>query len=126
MHGHGNPINRRMLEVCVFSHLSSDLRSGDVCIEGSESFADYRKQLLSWGECRAQLPGYCERVGIPSSADELVSALQKLLSETASEVDGKFPELREDVSIGPQGEPVLRRVTAKEVPADLGRVWAVR
>ncbi|WP_457831944.1 hypothetical protein, partial [Staphylococcus aureus] len=34
-HGLGNPTNRRYLEVCVFSHLASDLRSGDVCIEGA-------------------------------------------------------------------------------------------
>jgi TnpA family transposase len=116
-HGHGNPTNRRMLEVCVFSHLASDLRSGDVCIDGSESFSDYRKQLLSWDECKLQLPAYCERVGIPDSAEELIDALQKLLADTANEVDAAFPELRDDVSIGPQGEPVLRRVTAKEVPA---------
>lgn len=116
-HGHGNPTNRRMLEVCVFSHLASDLRSGDVCIDGSESFSDYRKQLLPWDECKLQLPAYCQRVGIPDSADELIDALQKLLTVTANEVDAAFPELREDVSIGPQGEPVLRRVTAREVPA---------
>lgn len=115
--GHGDPTNRRMLEVCVFSHLSGDLRSGEVCIDGSESFSDYRKRLLSWPECQQQLAAYCQRVGVPDSPDGLVDALQTLLAETAAEVDKTFPELREDVSIGPQGEPVLRRVTAKEVPA---------
>ncbi|WP_163420365.1 hypothetical protein, partial [Escherichia coli] len=46
--GQGHPTNRRNLEVCVFSHLATELRSGGVCVDGSESFADYRKQLLPW------------------------------------------------------------------------------
>lgn len=116
-HGLGNPTNRRMLEVCVFSHLSGDLRSGDVCIDRSEAFADYRKQLLPWEECQALLPAYCERVGLPASADGLVDALKQLLGDTAFQVDKDFPELQGDVSIGPNGEPSLRRVTAREVPA---------
>ncbi|RXK32770.1 hypothetical protein A6g_02605, partial [Bacillus velezensis] len=47
----GPPTNRRYLEVCVFSYLANELRSGDMCVQGSESFADYRKQLLPWDEC---------------------------------------------------------------------------
>lgn len=113
----GNPTNRRMLEVCVFSHLSADLRSGDVCIEGSEAFADYRKQLLNWDECKERLPAFCERVGIPADAGAFVGALKTLLQDTAAKVDKEFPELTGDVSIGAQGEPSLRRVTAREIPA---------
>lgn len=114
--GLGHPTNRRMLEVCVFSHLSADLKSGEICIEGSESFSNYRLKLLPWEECERELPAYCERIGIPQTADGLVEALKALLSDTASEVDASFPELREDVAIGSQGEPILKRVAAKEVP----------
>lgn len=57
----GPPTNRRYLEVCVFSYLANELRSGDMCVQGSESFADYRKQLLPWDECLQRLPAYCER-----------------------------------------------------------------
>jgi hypothetical protein len=39
-------IDRRQLEVCVFSYLMAALRSGDVTVKGSESFADHRDQLL--------------------------------------------------------------------------------
>ncbi|TQH28527.1 hypothetical protein FLI61_32375, partial [Pseudomonas aeruginosa] len=42
------------------------LRSGDLCVQGSESFADYRKQLLPWEECLQRLPAYCEKVGLPT------------------------------------------------------------
>ena len=39
-------LHRRHLEVCVFPSLDHGLRSGDVYVEGSEAYADYRQQLL--------------------------------------------------------------------------------
>lgn len=114
---HGPPTNRRFLEVCVFSHLAQELRSGDICIRDSEAFADYREQLLSWKECEARLPVYCEKIGIPDTAVRCVAALKQLLTETARTVDDQFPDLRGEVAIGADGDPVLRRVTAKDAPA---------
>ena len=34
--------NRRQLEVCVFFHLAAELKTGDVCVVGSQNYADYR------------------------------------------------------------------------------------
>lgn len=116
-HGLGNPTNRRYLEVCVFSHLASDLRSGDVCIEGAGTFADYRGQLLSWKECEALLPDYCDRIGIAANPQAFVENLKSMLADTAAQVDSEFPQHAGDVSIGANGEPTLRRVTAREIPA---------
>ncbi|MYM80872.1 Tn3 family transposase [Duganella sp. FT50W] len=116
-HGLGNPTNRRNLEVCVFSHLASDLRCGDVCIDGAGTFADYREQLMPWAECLELLNAYCERVGIASDADAFVQHLQKLLSDTADQVDKEFPQHAGDLSIGANGEPTLKRTTAREIPA---------
>lgn len=113
----GNPTNRRYLEICVFSHLSNDLRSGDVCIDGSDAFADHRKQLLSWEKCLERLPGYCDRVGLPDNASEFVENLKLLLSSTADQVDKEFPGHDGDVAISAGGEPTLRKVTAREIPA---------
>ncbi|MBN5535331.1 Tn3 family transposase [Pseudomonas aeruginosa] len=112
----GPPTNRRYLEVCVFSYLASELRSGDMCVLGSESFADYRKQLLPWEECLQQLPAYCEKVGLPGTAKEFVASLKTQLEETAQQLDEKFPSCRGDVSINEAGEPVLRRVIARDIP----------
>ena len=112
----GPPTNRRYLEVCVFSYLASELRSGDMCVQGSESFADYRKQLLPWEECLQRLPAYCEKMGLPGTAKEFVASLKTQLEETAQQLDEKFPSCRGDVSINEAGEPVLRRVTARDIP----------
>jgi len=116
-HGHGHPTNRRMLEVCVFTHLASELRSGGVCVEGSESFSDYRKQLIPWEDCKAMLPTYSERVGIPQTAPEFIENLQTLLRDTAQRLDDEFPKHAGDVVINKSGEPSVKRVTAKDVPA---------
>lgn len=112
----GPPTNRRFLEVCVFSCLADELRSGDLCVLGSESFADYRKQLLSWDECLARLPDYCEKVGLPANAKDFVAVLKSQLEETAQHLDEMFPSCRSDVSINEAGEPVLRRVMARDIP----------
>lgn len=113
----GPSINRRFLEVCVFSHLASELRSGDICIRGSEAFADYREQLLAWSECEQRLPAYCDKIGIPATAAECVNEIKQLLTTTAQHVDQIFPDLKGEVAIGADGDPILRKVTAKEVPS---------
>lgn len=59
----GYEIARRHLEVCVFSSLATEMKTGDVCIQGSDDFADYREQLLSWEECRPLLAEYHIRYG---------------------------------------------------------------
>ncbi|EMN5288403.1 MULTISPECIES: Tn3 family transposase [Pseudomonas] len=112
----GPPTNRRYLEVCVFSYLASELRSGDLCVKGSESFADYREQLLPWSVCLERLPAYCEKVGLPGTAKAFVAALKSQLEESAQQLDDKFPSCRGDVSINDAGEPVLRRVIARDIP----------
>ncbi|MGF6293000.1 TnpA family transposase [Paraburkholderia youngii] len=47
-HGEGAPINRRYLELCVFSYMAEELRVGDLCVSGSDAYADYRDQ--HWGD----------------------------------------------------------------------------
>jgi hypothetical protein len=50
---------RRHFGACVFSCLAAELRSGDVAVAGSESYASFADQLLSWEECEPlaqQLP----------------------------------------------------------------------
>jgi hypothetical protein len=112
----GLGVSRRNLEICVFSYLAEELRSGDLCIEGSEEFADYRKQLLSWEECQALLPAYCEKVGLPDTAAQFVETLRNDLTKTAEHLDAKFPECHGDISLNAHGEPVLRKPIAREIP----------
>lgn len=93
------------------------MRSGGICVEGSESFSDYRKQLIPWDECQEILPTYCERVGIPETKKAFIDNLKAVMTETAQHLDDEYPSHAGDIVIGPDGEPTLKRVTAREIPA---------
>ena len=58
---------RRHLEVCVLSHLAAELRSGDIAVAGSDSYASLHDQLMSWEECQPHVADFCEQAGIPAS-----------------------------------------------------------
>ncbi|RZF26112.1 Tn3 family transposase [Paraburkholderia sp. UYCP14C] len=112
----GAPTNRRYLELCVLSCMAKELRSGDLCVSGSDSFADYRDYLLPWNECEKRLPAYCEKLGMPDSGAGFVTRLREWLSDVARRLDERFPEKSEHVTINKAGEFVVRRTTATIVP----------
>ena len=62
------------------------------------------------------LPAYCAKVGLPDNAEAFVYHLKTWLSEAAEGLDKKFPSCRGDVAINADGEPVLKRTVAKEIP----------
>jgi TnpA family transposase len=116
-HGDGAPTNRRYLELCVFSYMAEELRVGDLCVSGSDAYADYRAHPLSWRECEQWLPDYCAKVGLPENGRDFVAQLRQWLGETARKLDNDFPHKREHVTIGQGDEPVLRKTVAREIPA---------
>lgn len=98
---------RRHLEVCVFSYLAAELRSGDIAVAGSDSYANLRDQLMSWDECAPLVEGFCAEAGLPIDACELTGHYKKLLADTAAAVDAGYPGNTDLVLEG--GRPVLRR-----------------
>ncbi|GAA3649326.1 hypothetical protein GCM10022267_39780 [Lentzea roselyniae] len=82
---------RRHLEVCVFSALAAELRSGDIAVAGSDSYANLHAQLMGWDECQALVPQFCEQAGIPSDADKLVAFFKDKLAKAAKETDAGYP-----------------------------------
>jgi len=107
---------RRPLEVCIFAAIADELKSGDLAVEGSERFADYRAQLLPWTMCEPQIAEYCQEVGLPGDAHTFVAQLRERLTEGAAQVDAAFPG-NTSLEITTKGEPVLKRLKAKAVPA---------
>lgn len=41
-------LHRRYFELCIFTQVAQELKSGDLFIVGSDDYADYREQLVSW------------------------------------------------------------------------------
>lgn len=104
---------RRPFEVCVFSYLATELKSGDLCVDGSEGFADYREQLLTWEECQSQVEDYCDELGFKTSAADFVEQLRTQLTQLAVEVD-QICQDGNQITISQNGQPVLRRIAAEE------------
>ena len=110
----GRPaLARRHLEACVFSCLARELKTGDLSVEGSDEYADYREQLLSWEESAPLVEERCRELGLRPTPGGFVAQLKDKLSATAREVDRLYPE-NSDVAIGPGGELVLEETRAKK------------
>lgn len=98
----------------MFSSLANELKSGDVAVRGSETYADYREQLLPWEQCEPLLDDYCRQVGLPASAVGFVNGLQSKLMQVADLTDQGYLE-NGQVIIGDDGLPVLKRHKAKDM-----------
>lgn len=53
-------VNKACFELCVFERIAEELSTGDLFIPYSETFDDYREQMITWEEYENQLPAYCE------------------------------------------------------------------
>ena len=85
-------IVRRQLEVCVFTYLAHELKTGDLCVAGAEQYADYRTHLLPWSECAPQVADYCRELGFPATPGEFVAHLKEWLTQTAEEVGERLAD----------------------------------
>ena len=106
-------VDRRYFEICLFTQVVNELKSGDLCIPGSEEYGDYRDQLISWEEYQRDVAAYTEQAGVPADAKAFVAGLKAQLTETAATVDRTFPENEHVEIVG--GEPVIKRLRAKEM-----------
>jgi hypothetical protein len=104
----GPKLARRHFEVCTFSALASALKAGDVAVEGSDAYADYREQLLPWSECEPQVADYCQTAELPATAAGFVKHLTQKLITTAKRVEAALPSSGHVVIID-NGEPVIKR-----------------
>jgi TnpA family transposase len=84
--------HRKYLELAIFSLLKQELSSGDVYIQDSGQFDDYREQLIDDDTLQSELADYSDQVELPlSDNDEFVRQLQEWLTTTSKEVDDAFP-----------------------------------
>lgn len=66
--------------MCTLSYLVQELRTGDVAVIGSESYANLHDQLLSWEACQPLVAGYREQAGLPDTATAFTAALKQQLT----------------------------------------------
>jgi hypothetical protein len=117
-------LDRRQLETCVFYYLARGLQSGDVYIEGSQNYTDYRGQLMPWRQCLPRLAAYCQELQIPDTAAAFVAHLQERLRQVTERVDRSFPDNTE-LTIDETGTPHLKRLKAQLIPENLETLEAL-
>ncbi|PRR81176.1 Tn3 family transposase [Clostridium vincentii] len=110
-------LNRRRFEVCAFYEIMQDLKSGDLCIKGSDKYSDYREQLINLEEYDQEIKTYGEQVGIPVTSVAFAQHVKTLLSDAANSADTSFPS-NQYLRIQ-KGEPILTPLKKKEEPKDL-------
>lgn len=99
---------RKHFEICIFSYISSEFKTGDLCAEFSEEYADYRTQLLPWNDCIPILNDYCNEMNLPNNAQDFIESLKSQLNNKAQEVDKNYPK-NSEIVIHPDGEVVLKK-----------------
>lgn len=102
---------RKHFEICVFSCIASDFKTGDLCVELSDEYADYREQLLPWDDCKSMIDDYCSEMNLPSDSKGFVEHLKIQLDQKAKEVDGNYPD-NSEVLIYSNGEIVLKKTSS--------------
>ncbi|ALT77166.1 Tn3 family transposase [Paucibacter sp. KCTC 42545] len=108
-------VHRKYLELCVFTHVMEELKSGDLYVQNSDQFDDYRDHLVTWEQFEAEVGGYSAMVGLPANGDDLVTLLKQQLTELSQKVDDRIPE-NEHVGITETG--LLIRRTDRAPPPD--------
>lgn len=113
-------VDRRHFEVCVFSQIMHELKSGDLCIPGSDQYSDYAEQLVSWSEYNKTIGQYCEQAGLSPDSGQFITALKHQLASIAEAVDKDFPE-NSSLRIE-NGEPILTKGTKKQESPQLAKL----
>lgn len=113
-------LDRRHFEVCVFSQIMHELKSGDLCIPGSDQYSDYTEQLISWNEFEKTIGYYCEQAGLSSDRSQFIADLKNSLTSTAEAVDTEFPD-NSSLRIE-NGEPILTKAAKKKESPQIAKL----
>ena len=108
-------VDRRQLEVCLFSQIALELKNADLCVEEGDKFSDFRDQFVSWAEFHEKIPRYAEVTGIPVETGAFINHVRGMLKDEAGMLDQSYPDNME-FRIGKNGEPSLKKLKAKPPP----------
>ena len=115
-------VDRRHFEICVFSQILWDLKTGDLYIEGSDLYANTWAQGISWEEYARSVDDYGVMLGVPVDGPGFVDHMRTWLDTIACEVDANF--LNSQVTIE-KGEPIIHKPKKKRAPPGLKELEAI-
>src|SRR5690606_33371580 len=97
---------RRYFEACVFICLANELKTTDLYVTGSDTYTDFRAQLLPWEACEPLVSEYCQNLNLAPEGKDAVIQLRQQLAEKANQLDQHYPKIKELV-IDAKGVPTL-------------------
>ena len=100
--------SRRYFEMCIFSYIASEFKTGDLYVNNSDEYADYRKQLLTWDECIPLLDDYCKEISLPVNKIEFIENLKSMLKNKCDLIDSGY-DANIELIIQADGEILLKR-----------------
>lgn len=107
-------INYRQFEACVCWQMVLELKSGDICVIGSDAYSDHRDELVSAEECERTRHEYGEEVGLPLETDAFINHVRTLLMDAAAQADSTYQDNPYFKII--DGRPKLLRQEKKPIP----------
>ncbi|WP_027709777.1 Tn3 family transposase [Zooshikella ganghwensis] len=84
-------VHRKYFELCVFTQIMQELKSGDIYVIQGDKYADYREQLIDWDAYEQQVEEYGQLVGLSTDPQEFVKQLQQQFIQVAKVVDQAYP-----------------------------------
>ncbi len=108
-------INHRQFKACVCLQMVRELKSGDLCVIGSDAYSDHRDELVPMEECERTRTDYGEKVGLPTESAAFIKHVRTVLTETARQTDKSYQGNPYFKII--DGRPKLSRQDKKESPA---------
>lgn len=107
--------HRKYFKLAVMSEVMDELKSGDLYVEHSGDYDDYRNHLVSWEEYEQEIEAFGELVELPTDPAEFVAQTKRDLQTLAREVDKRFPE-NGHVDIDSTGIVIRRGERSKSSP----------
>jgi TnpA family transposase len=104
---------RKELESCILEYASKGLNSGDLFVDGANTYSDYRAKLTSWGDCKNHLDDMCEQVGIDNNAEAMFANLKASMITKSQVLDDCYVDQNSFIINPDNGRPVLKKYEAK-------------
>ena len=83
-------LHRRQFEISVCVQMVRELKSGDLCVVGGDTYSDCRDEMVPLDECERTRAAYGEEVGLPVDGDAFVAHVRNLLAEAATKADDAY------------------------------------
>jgi hypothetical protein len=91
-----NKINRimdaKVFEIAVLSETAKRFQSGDLIVDNSTKYDDYRKHLISWEQYKKTVSAFTRQIGLSQSPIVFTKRLKTRVSKTARQSDERFPK----------------------------------